>query len=554
MAQIFPSDIETVESDRFENDEIATLLSLRDELPEHYLVYHSVHWSKSDPKWTAFGEVDFVVVNEAGEILVIEQKNGPMHETDQGLEKHYNGGNKKLVFSQVQRNLDNLRNKFKKQNPQSPSLSLDYLIYCPDYRVIDVNAAGVDMVRTVDAQSRSTLADRVVQLLTRNKDANDILRRELHNFLLSSFRVAPDINAYKTKQQTVYRRLLDGLSEVIESLEFVPYRLRVIGTAGSGKTQVTLRFCERALAAGKKPLLLCFNRRLSDKFRAQAPDGVTVNTYHGFCREMAELCGIELDFKKADEPGFWRGIQDELLAATHTGLPKFDCLVIDEGQDFKADWYEMVSFFLDEDATQLWLEDPLQKLRHTDPVDLPAFVTYRETSNFRTPASIASFIKSTLATDFSQRNAMSGLGVGLHEYENPVDIQKILNERAIDLVKQGFDPSDIAIISVRGMGSTSLDALMQVGKWKVRKFSGDYDANDQQVYTDGDINFDSIYRYKGEQAPVVILVDLDERLDHNDWNTGVLYCAMTRATVRLELVVQKDCPWIETFRENLDDE
>jgi hypothetical protein len=45
MAQIFPSDIETVESDRFENDEIATLLSLRDELPEHYLVYHSVHWS-----------------------------------------------------------------------------------------------------------------------------------------------------------------------------------------------------------------------------------------------------------------------------------------------------------------------------------------------------------------------------------------------------------------------------------------------------------------------------------------------------------------------------
>jgi superfamily I DNA and RNA helicase len=225
--------------------------------------------------------------------------------------------------------------------------------------------------------------------------------------------------------------------------------------------------------------------------------------------------------------------------------------VIDEGQDFKTDWYEMVSFFLEEGATQLWLEDPLQKLRHTDPVDLPTFVTYRETSNFRTPASIASFIKGTLATDFSQRNAMSGLGVGLHEYENPVDIQKILNERAIDLVKQGFAPSDITIVSVRGMGSTSLDTLAQVGKWKVRRFSGKYDVNSQQVYTDGDINFESIYRYKGEQAPVVILVDLDERLEHNDWNTGVLYCAMTRATVRLELVVQKGCPWVETFRENL---
>jgi hypothetical protein len=27
---------------------------------------------------------------------------------------------------------------------------------------------------------------------------------------------------------------------------------------------------------------------------------------------------------------------------------------------------------------------------------------------------------------------------------------------------------------------------------------------------------------------------------------------MTRATMRLELVVKKDCPWLETFRDNLD--
>ena len=46
-----------------------------------------------------------------------------------------------------------------------------------------------------------------------------------------------------------------GLSEVIESLEFSPFRLRIVGTAGSGKTQVTMRFCEQALERGEKPLL-----------------------------------------------------------------------------------------------------------------------------------------------------------------------------------------------------------------------------------------------------------------------------------------------------------
>jgi superfamily I DNA and RNA helicase len=92
-----------------------------------------------------------------------------------------------------------------------------------------------------------------------------------------------------------------------------------------------------------------------------------------------------------------------------------------------------------------------------------------------------------------------------------------------------------------------------VSKHKVRRFTGEYNAKDEQIYTDGDLKFDTIFRFKGQQAPAVILVDLDETIKKDDWATGLLYCAMTRATVRLELVVQKECPWLETFRENLDD-
>jgi hypothetical protein len=118
-----------------------------------------------------------------------------------------------------------------------------------------------------------------------------------------------------------------------------------------------MRFCERAIERGRKPLLLCFNRPLADKLVALAPDGVKVNTYHGFVREMAEQCGVEINFKKADEEGFWRDIQEQLLAATLAGLPQFDCLVVDEGQDFKADWCDILQMFLADDSTQLWLED-----------------------------------------------------------------------------------------------------------------------------------------------------------------------------------------------------
>lgn len=265
MAQIFPSDIEASRADGESPDELETLVALRDGLPDDYLVYHSVHWSAVRPKYTDFGEIDFVIVNNAGHILVIEQKNGPMIETPQGLEKRYYGGKKKLVYTQVQRNLGNLRTKFSKTNPKSPSLNVDYLIYCPDHRIVDGTTAGVDRARTIDAQTKADLAKRVGELLATDKDKNEILRRELHEFLLNGFRIAPDVNSYKSKQKQVYRRLLDGLSEVIESLEFSPFRLRIVGTAGSGKTQVTMRFCKRAIEERKKPLLLCFNRPLADK-------------------------------------------------------------------------------------------------------------------------------------------------------------------------------------------------------------------------------------------------------------------------------------------------
>lgn len=553
MAQIFPSDIEASRADGESPDELETLIALRDGLPDEYLVYHSVHWSAVRPKYTDFGEIDFVVVNKSGDVLVIEQKNGPLVQTSQGLEKAYYGGKKKLVYTQVNRNLGNLRTRFSKSSSVRADHDFDYLIYCPDHRIADINAASVDRQRTVDASTKELLTKRIEKILATDKDKDNVLRRSLHDFLLSGFRISPDVNSYKSKQKQVYRQLLDGLSEVIESLEFSPFRLRIVGTAGSGKTQVTMRFCEGAVQKGGKPLLLCFNRPLADKLAAQAPDGVTVNTYHGFCKDMADQLGIEIDFSKADEPGFWRQIQEQLLAVTLAGAPSFDCLVVDEGQDFKTEWYDILQMFLTDGATQLWLEDPLQNLRDTDPVELPDFVTYRETANYRTPISIAGFIKGALESEFEQRNLLPGLGVALYDYESPNELPAILARRIQELSKVGFKPEDIAIVSCHGMKSTALAEVTQIGKHKVRKFTGDYDSDNNQIYTAGDLSFDSIFRYKGQQAPAIILVDLDDRLKKDDWATGVLYCAMTRATVRLELVVQQGCPWLETFRENLDE-
>ena len=75
----------------------------------------------------------------------------------------------------------------------------------------------------------------------------------------------------------------------------------------------------------------------------------------------------------------------------------------------------------------------------------------------------------------------------------------------------------------------------------------DYDAEGNQILTDGKLTFESIYRFKGQEAPAVILVDVDPREDRRGREEQLLYCGMTRATVRLDLVVREGNPTNRRF-------
>jgi superfamily I DNA and RNA helicase len=77
------------------------------------------------------------------------------------------------------------------------------------------------------------------------------------------------------------------------------------------------------------------------------------------------------------------------------------------------------------------------------------------------------------------------------------------------------------------------------GRVKLRRFTGEYDRHGNQVLSAGRLTFESVHRFKGQEAPAVILVDVDAAPDSPErllrWQR-VLYCGMTRATVRLDAV------------------
>ena len=307
MAKIVPSDLSRQALAGAHRAELKTLQLLKTGLPGAYTVFHGVHWSREYEAWTHFGEIDFVVMNQSGKVLFIEQKNGKLEETQTGLVKRY-GAKEKNVVQQVHRSIDKVREKFNWANGRQRRLDVDYLIYCPDYRIKQVNAAGLDAQRVVDAGDKVGLAARIQHFLGPGKAMRDGWYEKVEAFFLQTFDLVPDIHAHMDSQEKQFVRQSGALADILTHLEMEPFRLRISGTAGCGKSLFARRYLDREVAANRNVLLVCYNRPLADRIRDSAGGAGTVNTFFGFCDEFLQSLGQRLDF-------FFDAVGSGLLAA-----------------------------------------------------------------------------------------------------------------------------------------------------------------------------------------------------------------------------------------------
>ena len=228
-----------------------------------------------------------------GNLLLIEQKSGFLSETPEGLAKHYQK-KEKLVPVQMARSAEALRKRLH-AHCQGDRPALDSLLYCPDYTVRQPGSAGIDPARIVDAAKREHLIHTIRSLLPEDDPARP-LADEVHRFLRNELRVVADVATIAGQARTLYTQLSGGLAEWARCIECEPFRLRVVGTAGSGKTQLALDVLQDAIRANRRPLYVCYNRPLADHVALIAPAGATVATYHQLCDRILRSTGQAPDF------------------------------------------------------------------------------------------------------------------------------------------------------------------------------------------------------------------------------------------------------------------
>ncbi|MBL8474070.1 MAG: ATP-binding domain-containing protein [Rhodocyclaceae bacterium] len=532
MAQVIPTGWRQLSAFGAAQRELETLAQLADQLPERYTVYHGVHWTRVDGRHSIFGEVDFVIVNAAGKILLIEQKSGFLQETADGLVKCY-GDKEKSVPAQMARSADHIRHKFSLANKGEKAL-IEVLLYCPDYKVKNPAAASIAPERIVDSSKRPHLALIIQQIL--HDDAPDEAARErAHRFFLGLIEVVPDVGALAGEAGSLFRRLSGGLAHWARQIECEPQRVRVIGTAGSGKTQLALALFDDAVKAGKRPLYVCFNRPLADHFAHIAPRGGEVATYHQLCDRALSAAGQRPDFTAPD--AFPR-MEAAFAALEPAAALRCDVLIMDEGQDFSAAWCEVLMRLLNAGGAAWWLEDPMQNLYERPPLPLPGWVTLRSQTNYRSPRDILRHLNALLphSRTIEAGSPLDGSDVDILTYADGAELVSQTKKAIARAVGLGFKRDMIALITFRGRRESALSAYDQLGPHRLKHFTGNYDLFGSPQFSAGDVLIESVYRFKGQSMPCVILTEIDfETLD--DKSLRKLFVGATRASMKLLLVL-----------------
>jgi hypothetical protein len=401
-----------------------------------------------------------------------------------------------------------------------------------------VETAGLSADRLVDASRRDRLVPVIREVLPPGRvgpsGTNAPAWQQVDRFFRDVIELETDVNALVGQAQALVTRISGGLSHWARQLEFTPFRLHVDGTAGSGKTQLALAEHRDAIARGARPLYVCYNRPLADHFAAIVPPGGEVCTFHTLCQRMLRDAGRSVDLSAPD--GFER-LEREAAQVAVDARWRFDTVVVDEGQDFPAAWRDQVLRHAKPEARVIWLEDAMQALYQREPAPLPGWVTLHARANYRSPRDVVKLLAAILPPEVEIEAAgpFAGTGLELIEYEDTEGLMTGTKEAIRKCLSEGFRRHDIAVISFRGRDGSALLGLDALGPHPIRRFTGRYDLLAQPVFTEGELLVESVYRFKGQAAPAVVLSEVDfETLDAR--TVRKLFVGATRATMKLAIV------------------
>lgn len=367
----------------------------------------------------------------------------------------------------------------------------------------------------------------------------------------------PDFESYESPKSRAERseeELRKYSGEQLGALDSMEKNPRVVfdGAAGTGKTLLAIEAARRSSAAGRKVLFLCYNRLLCEWLQdevASLNTQVTCDTLHN---HMCEVAGIK---PGAHEPDFWenelpQSATERLMDMDEEGR-RYDELIIDEAQDILREGY--LDFLelslkggLDDGRWRMFGDFDKQAIYGAADIGLDDFLKDRGRNapihslliNCRNTPGI---LELTCALDGDEldsgriRRQDEGMEPELFYFEDSAEQQQLLTDSLGKLYDDGYSGRDIIILSPR-RDEACAAVFIDEQPWRDRIKS--YRALSQDAKSgDGYIGYCTIQAFKGLEAPVVVITDIDKI--HKLSMRALLYIGTTRTLHRLVMLINK---------------
>jgi hypothetical protein len=513
------------------------------QLSSKYTVFYSVAWQAVDAKSGARdGEADFVIAHPEHGLMVVEVKGGGIgFDSRQG---EWKSTDREGVSHHIKDPLEQARSSkhelFKKLKDlpgwDDRWLTIAHVVSFPDI-YWESNLSKPDLSREIvlDAAALKDLENAVSRAFRyyaggQSGALGEDRLKLVEKLLGRSFQIKTPLGVELLFED---ERLIELTERQMMILDFLSNRRRaaIKGCAGSGKTMLALEKARQLAEQGFEVLLTCFNYALAIYLSQKAPDGVSVLHFHGLCREMAKEAGISLS-PMQDNPEFYETVMpNTMLEAIDKLGPRYDAIIVDEGQDFMENWWlPLVSLLRDPDQGILFAfyDDNQNLYQGFD--NIPGVIDeapYPLIDNCRNTQEIHHIVSAFYHDAGSLRClGPEGKPAEIYEYVDGDNQVRTLRQILHRLVYQDrIDPRDIVILTPRSQERSQLKDGMAIANFTLC-------VKPSQIRNH--VQVSSVHTFKGLESRVVILAEVEPEASRD--LDAVLYVGCSRARTYLILL------------------
>ncbi len=333
-------------------------------------------------------------------------------------------------------------------------------------------------------------------------------------------------------------RLVELTENQLGTLRYIQKHRRALieGCAGSGKTMLALEKSRQLRLQGFDTLLVCFNAPLADYLRQIAPEGVEVFTFHGLCQKLTQEAGIGYRPFENEQEYYARVLPEMLRDAISELSPQYDAIIVDEGQDFLDNWWEMLFFLLRDYEQGIFyvFYDSNQNIyrRSSNLENLIGTEPYTLWENCRNTRSIHRVVSQFHhAPSFLECRGPEGRPPELLFYSNDFQQEQWVRKTIHRLVnEEKVEASQIVLLTTRSPEKTPFHPHKRLGNFQLMDLSWTKLGSNT-------IHVSSVHRFKGLESRVIILTGVED--NDPSWLQPLLYVACSRARLHLIIIAHE---------------